>query len=122
MSQLSPYLRDTEDNGLVFLCPGCKTNHIIYHGEGKEPRWTWNGDVNKPTFTPSILTKYSKMTPLGHEQYEEWKNNGYPSRDERFDSEDVVCHSFITDGMIQYLTDCTHKLSGQTIPMVHLLD
>ena len=26
-----------------------------------------------------------------------------------------VCHSFIKDGNIQYLNDCTHKLAGQTI-------
>jgi hypothetical protein len=26
-----------------------------------------------------------------------------------------VCHSHVTDGKIQYLSDCTHELTGQTI-------
>jgi len=26
-----------------------------------------------------------------------------------------VCHSFVTDGRIQFLTDCTHALAGQTV-------
>jgi hypothetical protein len=25
-----------------------------------------------------------------------------------------VCHSFVTDGRIQYLSDCTHAMAGQT--------
>jgi hypothetical protein len=27
------------------------------------------------------------------------------------------CHLFVRDGMIQYLSDCTHKLAGKTVPM-----
>ena len=30
---------------------------------------------------------------------------------------DIVCHSFITLGIISFLPDCTHKLQGQKIPM-----
>jgi hypothetical protein len=26
-----------------------------------------------------------------------------------------VCHSFVTDGRIQFLNDCTHPLAGQTV-------
>jgi hypothetical protein len=28
------------------------------------------------------------------------------------------CHSFVTNGMIQFLPDSTHALAGQTVPMV----
>ena len=28
-----------------------------------------------------------------------------------------VCHSFITDGRIQFLGDCTHELKGQTVEL-----
>ena len=28
-----------------------------------------------------------------------------------------VCHSFITDGRIQFLNDCTHALAGHTVPL-----
>lgn len=29
----------------------------------------------------------------------------------------AVCHSFIRDGQIQFLSDCTHALAGQTVPL-----
>ena len=28
-----------------------------------------------------------------------------------------ACHSFVTDGRIQFLTDSTHTLAGQTVPL-----
>lgn len=28
-----------------------------------------------------------------------------------------VCHSFVTDGRIQFLSDCTHSLAGQTVDL-----
>ena len=27
------------------------------------------------------------------------------------------CHSFVTDGRIQFLSDCTHALAGQTVDL-----
>ncbi len=36
---------------------------------------------------------------------------------DRFPGKDEVCHSFVTDGQIQFLGDCTHKLAGQTVPL-----
>ena len=30
---------------------------------------------------------------------------------------DDICHSFVTDGRIQFLGDCTHKLAGQTVDL-----
>ena len=27
----------------------------------------------------------------------------------------VVCHSFVNDGQVQFLDDCTHELAGQTL-------
>ena len=29
-----------------------------------------------------------------------------------------VCHSFVTDGKIQFLGDCTHELAGQTVELI----
>ena len=29
----------------------------------------------------------------------------------------TVCHSFVTDGRIQFLADCTHALAGQTVDL-----
>jgi hypothetical protein len=31
--------------------------------------------------------------------------------------EQRVCHSFVTDGRIQFLSDCTHELAGQTVDL-----
>jgi hypothetical protein len=30
---------------------------------------------------------------------------------------DRVCHSFVVDGRIQFLGDCTHHLAGQTVDL-----
>lgn len=27
------------------------------------------------------------------------------------------CHSFVTDGFIQFLADCKHAMAGQTVPL-----
>jgi hypothetical protein len=55
------------------------------------PNWTWNGDVEKPTLKPSILTNGSEGMPR--------------------------CHSFVTDGKIKFLNDCDHELAGQTLDL-----
>lgn len=69
-------------------CPGCDDAVRITNG------WDWNGDLERPTFTPSILTEGG---PHG-----------------------IRCHSFLTDGVWNYLGDCTHAMAGQSMPMVAL--
>lgn len=80
------------DGGTVarMWCPGCEDHHMVRLDAATG--WTWNGDMERPTFTPSILV-----------------NGG---------SQDRRCHSFVTDGAWQFLTDSTHPLAGQTVPMV----
>lgn len=95
MTPLSTVLSAGEHNSLWFFCPGCEMYHRIQHGAGAGPRWTWNGNAEKPTFSPSILVRFSWGSP----------------------SVDKVCHSFVTDGRIQFLGDCTHALAGQTIDL-----
>lgn len=110
MSQLSPILRETAGGALTFRCPGCNDIHMIQYGDGDGPRWGWNGDVNKPTFTPSILVYGVKR--LTEEQYQAWQLGwGLPEPVKQ------VCHSFVTDGQIQFLSDSTHELAGQTVPI-----
>ena len=70
----------------AFHCPGCKFDH---HPE--TPKWTFNGDLGKPTFRNSILVC----------------GNDAAAR----------CHSFVTDGRIQFLADCFHDLKGQTVEL-----
>ncbi len=75
----------------VFDCPGCGFKHGFY--TTGDVVWQFNGDLNNPTVTPSILSTF-------------------PLR-----SGTKICHSFITNGMIQFLSDCTHKLAGQTLEL-----
>lgn len=98
MSALS-ILRQGEDGALLFWCPGCDGAHQVKVGPGAGPRWGYNGNPEAPTFTPSVLVRYDGADAD--------TLNGIPS----------VCHSFVTDGQIQFLGDCTHALAGQTVPL-----
>jgi hypothetical protein len=60
--------------------------------------WTWNGDSDKPTFSPSLVITASAPSEGIHE----------------------VCHSFLRDGVWEFLNDCTHELAGQKIPLPDL--
>lgn len=80
-----------------FLCPGCKTYHSIpTTGPGA---WGFNDNVDVPTFTPSLLVR--SKGDLHH-------GGNIPG---------YVCHSYITNGNIQFLQDCTHPFAGKTIPL-----
>lgn len=88
------------DNGTIaaFMCPGCKCSHgVRVKSDGTPgPVWGWNGSIEKPTFNPSILVRWN--TPKGERR----------------------CHSFVRDGKIQFLSDCTHALAGQTVELPEL--
>lgn len=121
MSQLSKKLRSGENGSLFFWCPGCKSAHRIIHGVGSGPRWNWNMDAERPTFTPSVLVTGRDFTPKGMTDYEAWYAAGCPKNEDgslhAFESADTSCHSFVTDGRIQFLGDCTHELSGETVDL-----
>lgn len=91
-------VKETTDGSVLFYCPGCDG----YHGIDKN-RWHWNGDVKKPTFTPSVLVTYD-ANPEAAEEFKEWRKKR-------------ICHSFVTDGKIKFLSDCTHQLAGQTVDL-----
>lgn len=98
MAKLIPITENEQVVGYLFDCPGCKCSHAPYIRPHKAPNgasWTFNDDLDKPTFTPSILSKVTR--PDG--------------------SKTMICHLFVTNGMIHYLTDCTHSLAGQVIEM-----
>lgn len=69
-------------------------------GRTDAPIWGFNGSMEKPTFSPSLLCKHRKWRK---------ESDGGPY--------DHICHLFLVDGMIQYLTDCTHEYAGKTIPL-----
>ena len=97
MSAVSDVLRRANGNRLHFWCPGCDMCHGLAFGDGPGPRWEWNGDVDRPTFKPSVLVR----------------------RDYGDGHKEQVCHSFITDGQIQFLADSTHALAGKTVHLPH---
>lgn len=75
-------LAETED-GHVHWCPACEINHIVPN------RWDFNGNIDKPTFAPSVRQSF-----------------GPP--DDR-----TVCHYHIVDGVIDFADDCTHSMRGK---------
>ena len=88
--KLHEYKNDGSEGRLfVFHCPGCEYDHPFHVGWTTRPSWDWNGSMEAPTFTPSLLV-FKDM----------------PER---------RCHSFVKDGKIQFLQDCWHKLAGQTV-------
>lgn len=66
-------------------CPACTDVHLF------DKRWTYNGDPEKPTFSPSMLV---------------YSVEGFRGR----------CHSFLRDGVWQFLDDCEHALKGTNVP------
>lgn len=108
MAALSKILRSLQGDRLAFWCPGCDCMHAVTVGDGPHPRWGYNGDPEKPTFTPSILVNGAE--PLTDDQRAAWAR-GEPLPEPT----PTVCHSFVTDGRIQFLGDCTHELAGQTV-------
>ena len=104
--------------GIRFDCPGCAlvpdrgSKAVILPVDWTPPGlvrfpsevkpWGFNGDLEKPTFTPSVLS-----------HWEEWQGEGVPPKHN-------ICHSFVRDGQIQFLGDCTHTLAGQTVDLPEL--
>lgn len=81
---------------VYFDCPGCECSHgvSVEPTERPGPVWTWNNSLERPTFHPSILVRMYRGNEVK-----------------------ATCHSFVTDGKIRFLNDCTHKLAGQTVEL-----
>lgn len=118
MAVLSAKLRKGDGNRILWWCPGCKEAHQINVGEGSL-RWSWDGNVDLPTFSPSILVKgvRNNLTDAEWEDFDRMDVKADREKilaDRRFAS---VCHCFVRNGQIQFLSDCTHELRGKTVPL-----
>jgi len=82
MSDAGKKLRRAEGR-YMHWCSGCQITHPL------PDSWTFNGDLERPTFSPS----FKQM--IG----------------------DVTCHYFITNGDIVYCADSWHGLAGKTVPL-----
>ena len=80
---------DGSHHSWAVKCPGCNDYHLF------DNRWSFNGDMEKPTFRESMKSTWGP-------QENRTKN---------------VCHSYVTDGRIQFLSDCTHSLKDQTVDL-----
>lgn len=84
----------TEATHVKFVMPGPIGQLML---PVKPPHgWEWNGSTDAPTLRPSILST------LDHKK--------------------LRCHSYMTDGMVQFLDDTSHELKGQTVPLLEVTD
>ena len=61
MSALGSKLRSLEGGKVAFLCPSCQQMHHVTVDGSRG--WTFNGDGDKPTFSPSILVRSGHHMP-----------------------------------------------------------
>lgn len=105
------------DGGHV-ACSPAEATHLVLNMPGPIPHrllpvmiggtrrgtgnWTWNGDTERPTLKPSIST-ITTMRVYG-------------------EIKEVRCHTFVNDGKVQFLGDCTHELAGTTVDLLDIED
>lgn len=87
-----------ENGYLQYKCPACGSHAIPVQATDKN--WQWNGDLEKPTISPSVKHFYPGS-----------------SYDEHPNLPKFICHYLIRDGNIEFCGDCTHDKSGQTFPL-----
>lgn len=116
---LARYLKDTKT--VMINCPACGPHYLNTDpdkwydepNKKKMPCWAFNGNMDSPTFNPSLLVRTGT--------YVNPDMNGVPEGDRQwFQEHSVICHSFIRDGKIQFLGDCTHHLKGQTVLLLNI--
>lgn len=93
-------------DGFGHWCPGCGCGHEIAVGEknASGASWTFDGNAQSPTFSPSINCKWGKHA------------------DPKCDHEGGVCHYFIRAGKIEFCGDSTHCLKGKTVDLPDIPD
>jgi len=119
IGQISRFLRST-GGGYSHWCPGCEHMHIILTSEPQESgaRWSFNGNVEKPTFTPSVLIR------SGH--YANGDNmTCWCTYERRFGKpapfECTICHYNLDNGVLTFHGDSTHKLrAASQVPLPEL--
>lgn len=89
--------------GIVHWCPACKEVHqfAIDTPNSTGAKWQWNGNVEAPTFTPSMLIRWGKYAPHIRLPYED----------------SGICHYTLTAGVINYCSDSTHVMAGKSIQL-----
>lgn len=87
MGKLRVEMDDGKVVGYSFVCPGCSWRHVFWTDSPHYPKWLFNGCLEKPSFTPSLLN---------------WNDS-------------MRCHVVVTDGVINFCGDCSHVLRGLAV-------
>lgn len=98
---------DTSYPALMVWCPGCEYPdedgrmvgglHMLPVAPPGKPHWTFDGNLERPTLSPSILTRINRPEPMR-------------------------CHSYLRAGVWEFLADCTHQYAGQRVASPPLPD
>lgn len=136
---------------VVVWCPGCDQRHHFTvevldpeyrRPSGQpEPVWQWDGNLERPTFSPSLLC-YSTIHLCKDEHgpeicenpdceerghlilNDDWQTAGTRIRGHNTphtrDPAWGNCHSFLRSGVWEFLSDSAHSLAGQNVLMVPL--
>lgn len=119
MAQVSAKLRTVDfglgRTGYGWWCPGCEEVHAVPTSGGGSV-WDFNGDLEKPTFSPSVKVTWCGRNPEG---------SGFPHVaavrvDAERDRWESCCHVFIRAGQIEFCGDSTHALAGKTVELPDL--
>lgn len=119
--KLTGLLGISADGNRGFWCPGCKEMHFVSPFNSQTGRgWTFNDNYDRPSFGPSILVTNGHHCP-GFKQGEScwctFNAAAIAAGEEPSGFQCHRCHSIVTDGKVQFLSDCTHALAGQTVQL-----
>lgn len=110
MGQVSRVLRRSQ-GGYTHWCPGCQHAHFIATDREAGPKWTFDGNLDAPTFAPSI-----KIYEPARAEHTDPDGEVWPARPEK-----TICHYFVQGGAINFCGDCEHEYSGkQGVPLPDL--
>jgi len=104
MNQASSTLR-RYPSGFSHWCPACEGMHIL------PDSWSFDGNLEKPTFSPSFKHSGLQAVFVNGNWTGEWK------RDASGNTIPFVCHYILTAGQLQFCGDCTHAMAGKTVPL-----
>ena len=101
-------VKDCGNGAFLFFCPGCGHDHVYYTGRSYiiRSRWEFNGDINNPTFYPSLSNKWGKEADPKWQEPEDIHtppDKGWSGR----------CHLYVENGVINYCGDCSHDYNGK---------
>jgi hypothetical protein len=81
------------EKGIMWLCPGCGEYHSV-PTEGHQASWKFDGNMDKPTLSPSVRVRGGSSSP------------------------DYCCHFFIRKGIAEFCGDCSHDNAGKKMEVL----